>query len=269
MLSRVLSALAGVTVLFSITYFLGALGLALLASLIVAICAWEFTQLFSKSHVWSFLFLLACMSVYGTHVMTPNYTLPVLLACFLVLSAKGLLLFAHQETPQTYLNIEWSLWGLIYCALLPALTVQLTFFVGWKLLYFLLVTVFFGDIFALFSGMIFGGRKILPKISPKKTISGALGGLVGSVIFGLGFVHTVSSAPVDSLQWAGICLTIGFFAQAGDFFESMIKRYTGKKDSGKLMPGHGGFLDRVDGVYFGSIVLYLYSYIFDLRHFFA
>ena len=269
MLPRVLSAVAGLSLLLAVTYWGGNLGIVLLATLIVAICTWEFTQLFSKSLFSTLLFLIACMSVFATHVMTPQLTLPVLVGAFLVLSSKGLLLFAHEDTPQTYLNIEWTLWGLIYCALLPALTLQLTLVVGWQLIYFLLITVFFGDIFALFSGMIFGGRKILPKISPKKTVSGAIGGLVGSCLSGVIFVLTTSSIPIDYLQWTGICLTIGFFAQAGDFFESMIKRYSGKKDSGKLMPGHGGLLDRVDGVYFGSIVLYLYSFLIDLHFFFS
>lgn len=269
MLSRVISALVAVSILFGITYWSGAIGLAILSSIIVLICTWEFAQLFSKSQIWTALFIMACLSVYGTHILSPQYTLPVLLASFLILSTKGLLLFGHQETPNTYLSIEWALWGLIYCALLPALTIELTLTIGWKVVYFLLFTVFFGDIFALFSGMSFGGKKILPQISPKKTFSGALGGLAGSSVFGVAFVAWSSSEPINYLQWVCICLFIGVFAQCGDFFESMIKRYSGKKDSGKLMPGHGGLLDRVDGVYFGSIALYLLSFLIDLRPFFG
>ena len=82
-------------------------------------------------------------------------------------------------------------------------------------------------------------------------------------------MYFTSPTPIDFPQWILICVTIGFFAQLGDFFESLIKRYTGKKDSGKLMPGHGGLLDRVDGVYFGSMVLFLYAHVFNLAPFFA
>ncbi len=268
MLLRWVSALIGAALLFSTTYFFGSQGVVVLSMIVVFVAIVEFAALFSPSKLWASLFVACSLAVCTTHIVNPLLTLPVLLASFLVLASKGVVYYSKFEPVDAYKNMEWSLWGVIYCALLPALTLQLTMEFGWKLFYFLMITVFLGDSFALFSGMTFGGRKIFPKISPKKTVSGVLGGLVGSMVFGVVFMYFTSPAPLPILQWVIICLTIGFFAQIGDFFESLIKRYTGNKDSGKLMPGHGGFLDRIDGVYFGSIVLFLYTRIFDLAPYF-
>lgn len=268
MLSRWLSALIGAAILFSTTYFFGNLGIVILSTIVVIVALSEFTFLFSKSNAWSALFIATSLAVYTTHLLAPTHSLSALLLAFVVLASKGVVFFSNEDAPQTYSNIEWTLWGVVYCALFPALTLQLTLTLGWKLFYFLGLTVFLGDSFAFFTGMLFGGKKIFPKISPKKTISGALGGLVGSCLFGVGFMYFTSPTPINILHWAMISVTIGFFAQFGDFFESLIKRYSGKKDSGKLMPGHGGFLDRVDGAYFGSVILYIYSQVYDLAPFF-
>lgn len=269
MLLRWVSALIGAAILFCTTYFFGSLGVILLSSIIVFICMWEFASLFSKSLLWSTLFVACSVAVYLTHIFNTPLTLPVLIGSFVLLAAKGVFFFSNQDSPNTtYLNVEWTLWGIIYCALLPALALQITYDIGWKIFYFLLGTVFLGDSCALFIGMLIGGKKIVPKISPKKTVSGAIGGLLGSCLFGVSFMYYTSPESIDIAHWISICATIAIFAQSGDFFESMIKRYSGKKDTSQLMPGHGGFLDRVDGVYFGSVVLYLYSHIYNLKIFF-
>lgn len=268
MLVRWLSALVGAAILFGTTYLFGAQGIVYLSMIVVFVAIAEFAFLFSTSKLWSVLFISCSLLVCGTHIINPLLTLPALLLSFMLLASKGVVYYSKFEPVDAYKNIEWSLWGVIYCGLLPALALQMTLDFGWKLFYFLLITVFLGDSFALFTGMTLGGRKIFPKISPKKTVSGAIGGLVGSVLFGLSFIYFTSPAPISILQWVAICLMIGFFAQIGDFFESLVKRYTGKKDSGKLMPGHGGFLDRVDGVYFGSAILFLYTRLFDLAPYF-
>ncbi|MCB9072470.1 MAG: phosphatidate cytidylyltransferase [Bdellovibrionaceae bacterium] len=266
---RWISALSGLLIILVTTYFFGNLGLVILASLIILIAASEFALLFSNSRLSTALFVFCSTFLYFTHVFYPEYTLPTLMLLLMFLASKSLVYFSGRQPTQAYLNTEWTLWGIIYCGLFPALTLHLTYSIGWKVLYFLLITVFLGDSCAFFTGKIFGGKKIFPNISPKKTFSGAVGGLLGSVIFGVGFVYFVSPKNIDYPHWILVCLTMGFFAQLGDFFESLVKRFTGKKDSGRLMPGHGGFLDRVDGTYFGSVILYVYSYIYDLGPFFS
>jgi len=113
-----------------------------------------------------------------------------------------------------------------------------------------------------FGGKIFGNRKMAPVISPKKTWEGALSGLllsvVGAEILNLVFLNALGG-------WvfiAKVALVGGFFAQLGDLVESTFKRFSGVKDSGVIIPGHGGFLDRVDGILFAAPVIWAMLYYF-------
>ena len=101
---------------------------------------------------------------------------------------------------------------------------------------------------AFFVGRTIGGPKLWPAISPKKTWSGAIGGLVAGVAIGLvvAALAQVPLAPVLAL----VCAVLSLAAQAGDLFESAVKRTFGAKDSGIIVPGHGGLMDRVDGLVF-------------------
>jgi phosphatidate cytidylyltransferase len=118
----------------------------------------------------------------------------------------------------------------------------------------MLLIVFAGDTFAYLTGMMWGNKKILPKISPKKTIVGSIGGLVGSGVAGaLSGLYFLTHVPLWGLIL--VSLLTGIVAQLGDLFESMLKRVANRKDSGSLMPGHGGVLDRLDGVLFGTPIL--------------
>jgi len=114
-------------------------------------------------------------------------------------------------------------------------------------------------------GRSFGRHRMTPKISPKKTWEGALGGLLGTIIVVLIFtLSTPVQVPIP--VWHGIILGIfiSVFAQLGDFAESALKRWAGVKDSGKLLPGHGGILDRFDSIFLASFVVYMYFFIFIL-----
>lgn len=119
------------------------------------------------------------------------------------------------------------------------------------------------DTFALFTGTWIGGKKLCPKISPKKTVSGAIGGLVGAVgltvlagwIFALCFPDA-GFPPLWAHAIAG--LIGGVAAEFGDLLASMVKRYCNVKDFGTLFPGHGGMLDRMDSILFSSVVIFCY-----------
>lgn len=119
-----------------------------------------------------------------------------------------------------------------------------------------LMIAWFGDTGAMAFGKNFGGPKLYPAVSPNKTWSGSLGGLIGSVL-GVVFAHYVY-LPVLSLE-RGIPLAIvaGAIGQLGDLCESVLKRSAGVKDSGGLLPGHGGILDRIDALTFTAAVVYL------------
>ncbi len=107
------------------------------------------------------------------------------------------------------------------------------------------------DIGAYFAGRTFGGPKIAPRISPSKTWAGLFGGMAASALLALGllFLNAKDSIPVSFvLAHVAVAALIAVVAQAGDFFESWMKRRAGVKDSSALIPGHGGVLDRVDGL---------------------
>ncbi len=111
---------------------------------------------------------------------------------------------------------------------------------------FLLLVVWAGDIGAYLIGRWVGGRRLAPYISPGKTWSGAMGGLLAAVAAGLVAAHVLSGAAT----WRVVAITaaLGGVAQAGDLLESFVKRRLAVKDSGHLIPGHGGLFDRLDGV---------------------
>ncbi len=131
-----------------------------------------------------------------------------------------------------------------------------------------LITMAFGiaygcDVFAYFGGRTFGRHKLCPTVSPKKTVEGAVSGMLGSVLFSLiiraFFVHLLHW-PMPGIPAAMLLGVLGSVAgQVGDLTASLLKRYSGLKDYGKLFPGHGGVMDRFDSVIFTLIVMYCYT----------
>ncbi len=124
---------------------------------------------------------------------------------------------------------------------------------------FLFAVVWATDIFAYFVGRAVGGAKLAPSISPGKTRSGALGGAVGGVIAGLLLAAAAGAGNLGVLGLVALVLSI--VSQAGDLFESWVKRRHGRKDSGALIPGHGGVMDRVDGLVAAAFALYVIGWI--------
>jgi phosphatidate cytidylyltransferase len=125
-----------------------------------------------------------------------------------------------------------------------------------KLVWLVFITAFATDTFAYFTGVFIGKTKLCPNISPKKTIEGSVGGILGCIISSGIFASFV--APQMIIH----CLILGFIgsivAQLGDLTASMFKRYVGIKDYGKIMPGHGGVLDRFDSILFTAPFIYYY-----------
>jgi phosphatidate cytidylyltransferase len=117
----------------------------------------------------------------------------------------------------------------------------------------------FADTGAYFAGRFLGKHKLYEAVSPKKTVEGAIGGLVASVVWALlgTFFFLRGMLPISHA--IPLALGAGVFGQAGDLAESLLKRSTGVKDSGAIVPGHGGILDRVDALIVTSIAVYLYG----------
>jgi phosphatidate cytidylyltransferase len=154
-------------------------------------------------------------------------------------------------------STKWLPIGILYAAI-PAASLAILRghgFHGLFMVLFLFALVWSTDIFAYFVGRSLGGAKLAPRISPNKTWSGAIGGTAAAVAAGLGIAAL--AGPVGNPILPIAIVVISIVAQVGDLFESWIKRLFGVKDSGTLIPGHGGVMDRVDGLAVAAVALYL------------
>jgi phosphatidate cytidylyltransferase len=200
--------------------------------------------------------LLLLASFYGT----PANSWPalfVLLASCLLFFALGL---RRGDRLRTVLpGVAGTMLGLLYVSLTLGLLVGLqrsstSWGPGKAWIFLLLVVVWLGDTAAYYTGRALGRHALAPLISPKKTIEGAVGGLFGNVLAAfLGKQIFLPEAPL--IQLLLLSLLLGAVSQIGDLSESALKRGAGVKDSSNLLPGHGGMLDRIDGVLFASPVM--------------
>jgi phosphatidate cytidylyltransferase len=143
--------------------------------------------------------------------------------------------------------LGWMVGGLIYAGalLLAPILLRRDGAHGFTAMLFLFAIVWGTDIAAYFCGRAIGGPKLMPAVSPNKTLSGALGGALGGVLAGLVVVKSAGLGVTPAL--AILALALSAVAQCGDLLESAIKRHFGAKDSSALIPGHGGAMDRLDG----------------------
>ena len=147
---------------------------------------------------------------------------------------------------------RWAAEGVLYSGLsLFALLIIRSGTEGLLFTFFLLFVVWATDIFAYFTGRTLGGPKLWSKVSPKKTWSGAIGGLILAVLFGTGVVFMAGAQVL--FPWVILAVGLSIVSQAGDLLESAIKRRFDVKDSSGLIPGHGGVMDRIDGLVAAAI----------------
>ena len=210
------------------------------------------------------LVLLCCAVLFAVAYWIPLFLLPAIGIFALVLLAVCSL---RSPLDQVLSDAALGFFGLMYVAfplvLAPLLTTQES---GTAQLLFLLVVVWAGDITALYVGSLWGRHKMAPILSPKKTWEGAAGSMLGSIAAGLGLVasgsilyrrgiaHLLYAQPW--WYWVGMAILLNIAAQIGDLLESAIKRGAGLKNSGSLLPGHGGILDRIDALLLALPVLW-------------
>jgi phosphatidate cytidylyltransferase len=156
----------------------------------------------------------------------------------------------------------WAATGFAYAAaaLLASILVRKDLAHGFSALMFVLLVVWATDIGGYFAGRGIGGPKLWPRVSPKKTWAGAFGGFAASLAVAAGFAAFGIGKAVPLLLVSAILSVV---SQAGDLFESAVKRRFGVKDSSHLIPGHGGLLDRLDGFVAAILVAWIIGF---LRH---
>jgi len=259
-LTRFFSAAVAVLLILVSYYFLSSTGLKLIIFLAVVIGSLELnTVLFqnTKSKSTKSLFFVFNVLIFLLSCWRPIYSglvFAFFFVCFCVYSITVNRKFNDLNQLASY-QAKAAL-GFFYVGLLPSFAeniLDLPHGLWWFIS--LLSIVFAGDIGAYIIGLTLGRRKIMPEISPKKTVEGSLGGLMFSMLAGLScsllFPH------IESWKFLMLSLATGVIGQFGDYFESLLKRVAHVKDSGGLMPGHGGVLDRIDGVLFACPIFLL------------
>jgi phosphatidate cytidylyltransferase len=238
--------------------------LALLFGAAAAISALEFYEITMKG--WSPA-AWAGIAVTGAFPLLPMLGDRWGNAAFFLVVAFGMFAWTYhlvrgplKEGPQ---YVSYLVTGMVYSAAAPTSLVALRLLGGdrsgghWVMV--VMYLSFLNDTFAYFTGRAIGKHKLYPEVSPNKTWEGFFGGLLGApaglfVFRWLGF-HDLTVVDVLILSVAG-----GILGPLGDFSESMLKRAYGVKDSGKIIPGHGGILDRIDAVIFNAPIVFLYAY---------
>jgi len=208
---------------------------------------------------------LACVPLFISGFMKNEYNEYVFLSVFVVLAVlMGLIVFKHER--YNIIDISLTTFGIMYVPFLfifIILTRNLEN--GFYFIWMIFIGAWITDTFAYFTGVFLGKRKLIPSISPKKTVEGSVGGIVGCVavmtLYGVLVINSkLGNIPV--YHYIIISLLCGIISQVGDLAASSIKRYAKVKDYGKIMPGHGGVLDRFDSILFVAPVVYFYIILF-------
>lgn len=250
-----LNRLKGVFILLPllVVLFIGGLPLYITAFTLSILGIYEVYSSFHSKNInpiynigYLFIFCLFITNSFGY-----SYKLIVVFSLFLLVTSTIYILYLKRNI----IDVAVTLLGIMYVAIPFQMIVlmhkQSTF--KPNLTFIVFIIAFSTDIFAYFSGKLFGKHKLIPHVSPNKTIEGSLGAIVGttlaitlySILFGLNLNIFIPLAVIGSI-----------FAQLGDLFASSIKRFNGLKDFGHLIPGHGGIIDRFDSILFVTPLLY-------------
>ena len=260
-----------------VTCFLRPVGMVFVFALITSLSLWEYTGLVNKnkgtsvnrfiSTVAGTYFFLAVAGVNSGFIATNAVFVPYLLTIVYLFVSE---LYTKAKDPIN--NWGYTMFGQMYIALPLSMINVLAFRQADNQIYFyyllpLSVFIFLwtNDTGAYCSGSLFGKHKLFPRISPAKSWEGSIGGgiLVLLVAVLIGYLESQSDAPINLTipQWLGLGLVVVVFGTWGDLVESLFKRTLGIKDSGNILPGHGGMLDRFDSSLMAipASVVYLYS----------
>ncbi len=258
---RVITSLCGIPLLVSAVWFDKPLPWF---TVLVAICgllaAYEFYRMVNPSRVPSvayFGLIWVLLFIVSPH-LDHDFLTPLLLTSAVILSLIWLLL--RQQKEGAFIGWVWTIAGIVYVGWLLSYLVALRGLDdGRNWVFFVFLATFGSDTAAFFIGRVVGRHRLAPQISPAKTWEGAIGGVLGAIIVSLLFtLPTPLSLPLSYGQAILLGLLVSIFGQLGDLVESLLKRNMGVKDSGRLIPGHGGALDRIDSIVFAGIVVYYY-----------
>jgi phosphatidate cytidylyltransferase len=260
-----------VAAISAIVWFGGEPGFTALIVVLGVLAALEFYRMVAASQrppltyfglVWTALFILSrspgLLALLETR-LSPELVTPLLLTSALVLSLIGILVRRQKEGAFT--GWVWTMAGILYIGWLLSYLVALRGLdSGRNLVFLVLFVTWVSDTTAFLIGRRFGRHKLAPAVSPAKTWEGTISGVCGAIAVSvLFFTPTPFRLPLGAGQVIPLSIAVSILGQVGDLIESLLKRNLGVKDSGRLMPGHGGVLDRIDSLILAGIVVYYYA----------
>ena len=265
-MKRVITALILIPLVLALVFLGPRWFFTLVTGAVAALAAWEFLGMAERggANPSRIAVLVAIGLLFAGNLEWPDQST----AIFGILSL-GLLVYCTftSRTEQVMPNVVTSVFCLLYTGLtLGALPVLREETNGPSLVTFLLCVVWGGDIAALYVGRAWGRHKLAPRLSPNKSWEGSLGSVGGSLLAAAGLLGLAAlfemwnsaklSYPEDFWYWMGLAVVVNIAAQVGDLAESALKRSVDVKDSGSLLPGHGGVLDRIDALLLAAPVLW-------------
>jgi phosphatidate cytidylyltransferase len=266
MLTRIMSGVVALALVLPVIIYGGVDGAKALVGLVLLVVLREFAPIASPEHpraAWAVTTLVGG----AIYAQLSWGTQPIISAAALIIGVAVLLswsMFAHED-PE-----EGALSGAVTALAVPYISGALAFIGlvrgfeprGLEWVLYVLVATWVTDSGAYFAGRFFGKRKLLERISPKKTWAGVYGGVIFTVVASVAWASQSSMMPLHHAAVLGGLLAVS--GVVGDLVESMFKRARGIKDSGGIMPGHGGLYDRVDSLLFTMPVAWLYAVAFGL-----
>lgn len=236
---------------------------AVLCGIIVSLAFWEWLTLIAI-RFWAHKVILLVV-FWILMLFMQRHLMPVLEVTFIWWIIASILLFVPLARLHFLKNKFLQFW--LGCLILGPLWVSLVALheIDRTVLFYLIMLVCFADTAAYFVGSHYGKHKLMPAISPKKSVEGLLGGLVIGSIAGLSVVLFMPNLSIATfLGWLVFGIFLVFISVLGDLYESLMKRLYDAKDSGSLLPGHGGFLDRVDSLASSFPIYLLFLLIFGV-----
>ena len=256
---RILSGIVLATVVLFATWQ-GGYAFDIIAAMIGVLVYYEWTTITRISQDdrvgWATGWLVQVILAYNMFYGHPHYAIGIV----------AIAVFAAALRSQITKTSNWLAGGIFYAGFsgVSLATLRNDTESGFVVMLFLFAVVWGTDIAAYFTGRALGGPKLAPRISPGKTWSGAVGGALAAMICGPLLIYAFQGTFIGALAFVALALSV--ISQLGDLFESYIKRRFGVKDSSRLIPGHGGVMDRVDGLVFASIAVFLLEAVLVAAH---
>jgi phosphatidate cytidylyltransferase len=252
---RILTAVVGLPLLIAIIWF-GEPWFTILMAAMAACAGWEFYRMAGRVDVHPLTYF--GITWIALLVASPNFHYPssltILVTLAIIISLVWLIF--HHPREQAFFNWAWTMAGILYIGWMISYWIGLrSLDTGRELVFLAMFTTFANDTGAFFVGRKWGKHHLAPTISSGKTWEGAVGGLLSSVAAAF-IISTIFKVQFSYWEIAIAGIVISVFAQLGDLVASLLKRNTGVKDAGKLVPGHGGILDRMDSLIFTGVIVY-------------